>query len=154
MWDFKPKKKTNNQHLLKRTRCEKCKVTFVRETPEQTHCYRCLIEEVEVKRQTEYSKDHTKRTAFRKCANCHKEFYSATKRTYCSDSCRQATYYANKKMKATPKDHSKSNEKWLEDKPKRKGKSLDQLNKESEYKRVFDDKGWDHYLKGRNWNNI
>lgn len=48
-----------------------------------------------------------------------------------------------------------ANEKWLLPKPeKKKCKSLEHLNKEAEHKRLFDDKGWSHYLKGREWNRV
>jgi hypothetical protein len=37
---------------------------------------------------------------------------------------------------------------------KKKKISYDELNRRAEYKRVFDDSGWDHYLKGRKWDRI
>jgi hypothetical protein len=37
---------------------------------------------------------------------------------------------------------------------RKKGLSLVELDRRAEYKRVFDDAGWDHYLKGRKWDKI
>lgn len=37
---------------------------------------------------------------------------------------------------------------------KRKKVSYDELVRRQEYKRVMDDHGWDHYLKGRKWDRI
>lgn len=41
-----------------------------------------------------------------------------------------------------------------EGKKRKKGLSLTELNRRAEYKRVFDEDGWDHYLKGRRWDKI
>lgn len=40
------------------------------------------------------------------------------------------------------------------DKPKPKSLSYTELNRRAEYKRVFDEKGWSHYCKGRKWDRI
>lgn len=34
------------------------------------------------------------------------------------------------------------------------GISLQELDRRAEYKRVMDDKGWDHYLRGNKWDKI
>ena len=44
-------------------------------------------------------------------------------------------------------------EAWIK-KKKRKGVSLELLIKRQEWKRVFDEHAWDHYLKGRKWDKI
>lgn len=42
---------------------------------------------------------------------------------------------------------------WVSKKIK-KGIPLEELIRRQEWKRVFDDAGWDHYLKGRKWDKI
>ena len=37
---------------------------------------------------------------------------------------------------------------------KKKGISLEELIRRQEYKRVWDDSGWDHYLSGKKYNKI
>lgn len=36
----------------------------------------------------------------------------------------------------------------------KKGLSFEELNRRAEYRRVMDEKGWDHFLKGRKWDKI
>lgn len=62
----------------------------------------------------------------------------------------------NKNTRAYVKTlREEANKRWLEDKPTRgKGLPAQVLNKIAEKKRVWDDKGWEHYLKGRKWDRI
>ncbi len=74
------------------------------------------------------------------CSTCHVGFVSNSKNIkYCSHGCCVNSY------KMSPEDKIRiANEKWLngENKVIKKKKSLSQLNKEAEWKRVFDDESW------------
>lgn len=82
------------------------------------------------------------------CLGCGLNFrqVDAVKRKYYCYSCTKYKQKINRE-KHPPKKKPPSNK-------KRKKVSYDELNRRSEYKRVFDDKGWDHYLKGRRWDRI
>jgi rRNA maturation endonuclease Nob1 len=79
------------------------------------------------------------------CELCMKRFYSPNLITKCP-SCAQKPY-ADLDKKEKKYDNSKPTK-------KRKGVSYEELNRRAEYKRVMDDHGWDHYLKGRKWDRI
>lgn len=143
--------------------CNKCRVTFVAEIPEQNECFRCLVEKKERKIKDKHQE--MRREIFgtniitTNCEFCNKEFKTAKcrKEKACSEFCRNSMS-SNRNTKDIEKDDpiKKANEKWLLPKKNKKnpGFSYEKLNKRSEYKRVFDDKGWDHYLKGKKWDTI
>lgn len=147
----------SNIHRKKRAFCEKCRVCFVRETEQQTHCCRCLVEmrETQIRNQLILNTSVNPKSREKKCVACGKIFYHYNKRKKtCSPFC--ASKRTGNKKTESKNPIEEKNKQWLtkEEPKKRKGKSLSQLNKESEYKRVFSDKGWDHYLKGRRYDKI
>lgn len=95
------------------------------------------------------------------CENCGRSFKCPDSgegrgsNKYCSKFCRT---YAAKSVKGTKKGVpiNELNERWVsrEKAPGGRNPSYDKLNQEAERKRVFDDKGWDHYLRGRKWERI
>lgn len=81
------------------------------------------------------------------CKGCGRRYYSPNhiKRCpFCS-----ATPYCNVNKKPRIYDNTQ-----IVQKKKPKGLPLEVLDRMAEYKRVFDDSGWDHYLKGRKWDRI
>lgn len=142
---------------MRRALCEKCRVCFVPEIPEQDHCYRCLEE-----KKVNWDRQHLPNAKFKRCKHCKEIFGIISKNTkYCSTACRHAAAANRNEKKNIDYTYSvqqqkiaKANARWAEDKPKRKGASLHVLNRKAEYKRVFDDRGWDHYNKGRKWDRI
>ncbi len=75
------------------------------------------------------------------CACCGQE---TSRRKFCSDSC-HILHRAKLKRDATT---ARSKEKFLEDK-KRKGVSFEELNRQAEWRRVFDDDSWLNRFYGR-----
>lgn len=142
---------------MSRALCEKCRVCFVPEIPEQVQCYRCLEE-----KKVNWDRQHLPSAQFKRCRHCKEVFGVLSKSTkYCSDACRSNARYArqDKKKSNAPYEKrldaiAKANTRWLEDKPKKNPLSPNELNRRAEYKRVFDDKGWDHFNKGRRWDRI
>lgn len=143
-----------------RATCNKCRVCFVKEYQNQPMCYRCLTEAVQRKKRDQYVRSRCLKGKERICECCGKKFFESRNRKTCSSGCRYKLV-ADKKRKieeslVESKKIQDANEKWLigDTKKKKKGKTLEQLDKEAEYKRVFDDKGWNHYLKGRKYDKI
>lgn len=133
--------------------CSNCKVVFIPQHNEDK-CNSCIQDSV---KQEVLNKHCIGKECV--CNNCNKNFFTGHGgfRKYCSESCKlyQKTPGKKKEIPSEQDKIKKLNEMWLnKQEDKRKGKSLTQLIKESEYKRVFDDKGWDHYLKGNRWDNI
>jgi hypothetical protein len=138
-----------------RTLCEKCRVVFVPDRKDQTHCFRCLVEVQERKIRDEQYKNRKPQI----CVVCDEEFYDSNLKKTCSEGCSRVAAARPRRSSSKKKGEEaivEANEKWVSRKesPKRKGKSLDYLNKVMEHNRVWDDKGWNHYLKGRKWDNI
>jgi hypothetical protein len=138
--------------------CLNCNRTFNKEFDEQTWCYPCL--ERERLRQASLNLTVGREST---CAHCAKKFrnISRNRLKYCSDACRVKGIRSTKSLKKEPKKTKKvdkkiveMNESWLSEKKKRKGLPLEVFIKMSEYKRVFDDSGWSHYLSGRKWDKI
>ena len=77
------------------------------------------------------------------CQHCEQEFESGHKhRLFCSKTCSEKG-----KIKQKIKG---ANEKWAEDKPKKKPKyNFSQLNRMSEWKRLYDDETWTNRFNGR-----
>ena len=145
--------------------CERCRCVFCPDDEAQEYCVRCLIEfkhrdikdKYEQMRCDLFGSDIENRI----CVVCEMEFKSGTNRMRktCSDLCFSRIKSSCEKLKKSDYHEDvikKNNEKWLnnERKEKKKGLSPDILNKKFEYKRVFDEKGWNHYLKGRKWDRI
>ena len=145
--------------------CDKCHVVFAPEIEGQTRCFRCAVEKVDRKQ-----KDVYYLTLFPKeaqeftCEVCGDQFTqkrSSTSRT-CSEKCRSIKKYKKRDQSREEFYESErqrrireANERWLlPKKPMKHAKSLETLNKMAEYKRVFDDRGWDHYNAGRKWDRI
>lgn len=133
--------------------CCNCKVVFIPQHDEDK-CNSCIQDTIK----TDVLNTHRigKECV---CHNCKKSFFTGHGgfRKYCSESCRlYETPEAFYQKKLTQEEKTKRlNDKWLnKQEDKRKGKSILQLDKEAEHKRVFNDKGWDHYLKGNKWDNI
>lgn len=134
--------------------CKKCKIIFCPVYQEE-ECHSCITDKLKIEL---LNKARIGKKCI--CSNCGKEFFSGDNqyRKYCSYSCRSHSDVGlpKKNTMVTEKEKIRiQNEKWLnKENKRRKGKSLEQLNKEYEYKRVFDDEGWNHYLKGRKYDKI
>lgn len=137
--------------------CEDCRVVFAPDIDEQIHCYKCLLRKKDEKIMEQYNKMcSNRRLRMHKliCINCNTKFKHRQKRRFCSEECCRELSTKSSPCKRKNKIEE-ANKKWLEgDKKKKKSLPLDVLIKQSEYKRVMDDRGWSHYLKGRKWDKI
>lgn len=148
--------------------CANCNVVFVPDLKKQKECFRCLTEHREKKVRDEYEmmrKRHFGTPIITcVCAECGKNFkkHKDLSKLTCSPVCqfkRQSrTMTKNTKEKKISQEQKikLANEKWLKDEKPEPGRKmpLEVLNRIEEKKRVFDEKGWDHYLKGRKWDKI
>jgi len=117
--------------------CKTCRRKFGKQNPEDEHCVPCQ----------DIINDQAKCTPNRKCKYCEIKFYSPNKRVVCSH-CKLVPYEKGR----PPKDYTEQN---LKEKKKHTPKfTYAQLSQMMEHKRVWDDKGWKHYLKGRKWDRI
>lgn len=83
----------------------------------------------------------------RKCIYCNLTFRKTRTRST------QEVCYSCKR--ANDKVYNKTNRKPKKKSEKKKTHiSYEELNRRAEYKRVFDDSGWTHFLKGRIWDRI
>lgn len=82
----------------------------------------------------------------KECVKCGDKFRRTDERSL------QTVCYGCKKK--YNREAMRKREKPIKEPEKRKLVSYDELNRRSEYKRLFDESGWDHYLKGRKWNRI
>jgi len=134
--------------------CKSCKIIFC-PVYQEDECFLCISDKE--KKQVLNEKKIGRECI---CTHCNRNFFTGSYqcKKYCSESCRSHSPRGipKKYKKLTEEEKIKiQNEKWMNDEnKKRKGKSLEQLNKEAEYRRVFDDDGWDHYLKGRKYDKI
>ena len=100
-------------------------------------CENLKREVLELKRKSYFEKE---------CVKCGDKFRRTEERST------QQVCYGCKRGQA--KELAKKREKPVREPKKRKLVSYDELNRRSEYKRLFDESGWDHYLKGRKWNRV
>lgn len=111
--------------------CPQCRVVFVKETEEQKYCGYICEKHAEGRR-----------------ANGMK-FRSHVG---------EPKSYDKRNLLTLEKKAKEANTKWLTRKdPLIRNNNpipLKELIRRSEYKRVFDDKGWNHYLKGKKWDRI
>lgn len=132
--------------ILKRNSfiCSGCEKEF---TPTQLYQLRCsekCNKEIEDKINAVENKQLN-----RNCEGCGKSIRKAShlgsKRQFCHE-CQvlKRRAMAKEKAKTIPKKESNP----------RKKISYEELNRRLEYKRVMDDAGWDHYLRGRRWDRI
>lgn len=154
--------------LNNRRTCKNCRVTFVIDFEAQDRCYRCLTEAKQRKTYDEYCRVCHATAIEKECAFCGTKFKVTGKvhddKKTCSDLCKARLIQEMKLSKdskgkiLTPEEKiALSNEKWLKNEAKPiigKRKSFDVLDQEAEYRRVFDERGWKHYVKGRKWDNI
>lgn len=125
--------------IKKKIRCGRCDLEIPNPKRYQTLCEKC-------EESLKWLKDFN---LIRKCNKCNKEFRKTSEKSneqICLDCKREYSRNVHKKT-----DFIKS---FLERKPKKPGLSFDELNRREEFKRAFDDKGWEHYLKGRKWDKI
>ena len=118
--------------------CEKCRRCFSKESSSGELCSECTIS-------AKLQKDCEPNT---KCSSCGDLYYSPNhyhKCPFCS-----VKGYSNSIRKEKEIDNTKSTAK----KKRRGGVPIQELIRRSEYKRVMDDSGWKHYLKGRKWDKI
>lgn len=147
--------------------CENCRVVFSSEIEEQNKCYRCLTELKERKLKDQYElmrKEYFGTDIIRiQCPVCLNFFNKSRykNKITCSTICHQNYMKENSnltKIKSSKKENEikKANEKWLNNENKKSGRKipLKVLDKIHERKRIWDDKGWSHYLKGRKWDRI
>lgn len=80
------------------------------------------------------------------CINCKKKFRKTRVREKTCYDCIKSRQKSNYKKK-------NPEQVWL-NKKKKKGTPLHILIQKMEYKRVMDDEGWDHYLKGKKYDKI
>jgi hypothetical protein len=144
--------------------CHSCRVVFTPDIEEQRRCYKCLLNEKEMKVKKNYIdmlKNANLTIYKRMCHSCLGEFESRTRRKTCSDDCLHQLSQSTRSEKRSKTGKKaltqieKANQRWLKgEKTKRPSAPLDVLIKQSEYKRVMDDDGWKHFLKGRKWDRI
>lgn len=116
--------------------CKGCYRVFGLEKSDDEYCYTC----------DQNRKDQASCIPNMICKHCCERFYSPNHKEICHY-CSACDY-----SKATRKQ--KTFVPNLEKKKKGKGLPLQELIRRQEYKRVMDDSGWDHYLKGRKWDRI
>ena len=80
------------------------------------------------------------------CSTCNESFYTPNNLDKCP-------FCSTKKYSDLTKTRNTTGCKKEKKKQSRK-LSYEELIRRQEYKRVFDDEGWDHYLKGRKWDKI
>lgn len=84
------------------------------------------------------------------CDGCglgfRKRAYAGRKNKFCG-SCTHQAVYLDRKTKEKEKGE-------LPPKKPRRGISYVELNRRAEYRRVFDEAGWDHFNRGRKWDRI
>ena len=135
--------------------CSNCKRIFAKEKDTQSMCIPCT----EAKKTLEKSLEIKGGGTFI-CKCCGIKFKDAnTNKSIVSDKCMLCRIpnkiFAGKRKAHTKESIEKNNSNWVEGKNK-KGKPmpLDILIAISEKKRLYDDAGWKHYLKGRLWDRI
>ncbi len=145
-----------------RATCVWCKVTFVKENETQTHCCRCQDDLKYKSISSELNKENGPYEN-RFCEYCGNYFrvQSAVPQKACSVACRNNLRSLKTAKEEQHKDIKQrqvknANARWLAGKERNRGKrlSLSVLNKIEEKKRVFNDDGWVHYIKGRQWDRI
>jgi|SRR5271170_7501882 len=89
--------------------------------------------------------------AISRCELCGKDY----KKTTSSQRCLQCLKATRRACQIADNDyHKKKRENNPKPKSNKKKKSPAELTKIFEYKRVFNDRDWSHYLKGRRWDRI
>lgn len=149
---------------MKRKICDNCRVIFIPEFAEQNTCYKCLLEKKERKIKDEYLEMRKQlfgaNITERECIVCSKKYKNDNRkpRKTCSATCETSIRMARcgkQKIKQKKTSIEKSNERWLNnEKSDYHPLPLDVQNEMLERKRIWDDKGWEHYLKGRKWNRM
>jgi len=121
--------------------CPECHRVFAKEKEDQKYCSQCQ-ETFDFQKLNKPNQ---------KCIECNTEFYTPNK----SDNfkCPFCTIKRYSKRTRKPKDYSESN---LKEKKKPNSKFIpyEERIRRQEWRRVWDDKGWSHYLKGRKWDKI
>lgn len=141
-----------------RATCKKCNVTFVKEEDCQVFCHRCIVEDRTRALRDIYTMQCHRGKKKRECPVCGRTFVDYTKRKSCSTECANKLKHKTDITVAKNKNE-KANEKWLQTqkpngKRNKKVPPFELLSLKEEKKRVFDDKGWDHYIKGRKYDKI
>lgn len=135
-----------------RSVCHQCRRVFVKEDPACDFCsFLC---------QSAHQGVVSKGREIKKleCNKCGRFFHSLKVVSFCSDVCRKDA----KSIKKSDVEKNKTdNALWVKNEHSvarlargRKSVPLEELARRSEIKRVFDDDGWRHYLKGRKWDRI
>lgn len=138
--------------------CAKCQRVCAKDHPEQKMCIPCNKSEA-LRIQ---GLDRSVPGARTICKFCHQQFNtvcgSVGGRAYCSPSCHDAGFRCHKPDATLQKADArkKMNEKWKSGEKKNQGNriSLKEAIRRNEYSRVFDEKGWSRYNKGRKWDCI
>lgn len=119
-----------------RSKCKACSRVYSLESSNSDHCSQC---QTNINLQKNCCPNMT-------CKSCDKKYYSPNYLRRCPFCA--ITGYSNENKKPKVYDNSKITKKGGRQLP------LEVLNRMAEYKRVFDDSGWGHYLKGRKWDRI
>ena len=137
-----------NRHI-----CENCHAVFVKEKEEQRFCsYLC---------ESRFNGDYCLGEPLKswKCAACDRIFNLPYERSWCGERCR-AALKSNQPV-STEARCASQNRLWLEDnqiqhqhKKNKRRISYEELERRSEYNRVYGKGAWDHYEKGRKWDRI
>jgi protein-arginine kinase activator protein McsA len=85
-----------------------------------------------------------------KCIQCNGDVRRTAGQHRLCEACRRT----NRKKYEIEYYEKKKADSLINPKVRKKGPPLSELNRRAEYKRVFDDAGWRHYLKGRMWDKI
>jgi hypothetical protein len=119
------------------TICEKCHRVFANDSSSGTICSPCVDA---VRRQQDCIANAT-------CSICNERFYTPNNISRCP-------FCTHKRYSFASRDPKKYDPKKEYKKPVRNKVSLDELIRRQEWKRVMDEDGWDHYLRGRKWDKI
>lgn len=129
--------------IRKNFRCCNCNNEFVSKSPYQLFCS-IACEKIDEQKKQEISNS----LLWKNCLICGIKFRKKDERSA------QANCDCCKRQKAR-QYHPQITEidRWVKSK-KRKGISLEELIRRQEWKRVWDDAGWDHYLSGKKYDRI
>lgn len=119
-------------------KCEICARIYSIESSNEHHCFEC-------KSMIEIQKNCVPNHC---CVKCGRNYYSPNSPKNC-----HFCAVKQSSQRTNPLTENRKNPIDITKKKKRR-RSLQELNKIAEHKRVWDDSGWDHYLKGRKWDKI
>lgn len=135
--------------IRKTMKCIACGKDYERKDPYQLTCSKNCDE-----KDKEEIQEISDKLLWKECIKCNKLFRKKqeSSRQRSCDSCTHEIKILEYKI-LSDKSKKSEIEKWI-NKKKRKGISLQELIRRMEWKRVFGEDEWNHYLSGRKWDRI